>query len=295
MRQSLRLLLGCISVLFIVILTFFLVETLGVFKNYRFLDWVPILSCIVAYAIAGLITKRVNIKFLPVLLVSLYIYIVFSHEDLIWVLLISAIGTLLIIRTEFLSRVYRVSISCILVLIFSFYLFSQPLVVLDYEWVNRDGIKIKKIKGEVELWNFGNSNERLPKFEFADVSDNKAFLDEFAHKNMIITYWATWCKPCLEDKPALEKIKADFKDRDDIVFVDVSIDSEKEKWKHYINKTQPTGIQLYSLENQKKIFSTFGCSGIPFTVVVHSSGKFKASNFYRPGVTDFIKELETLN
>lgn len=46
---------------------------------------------------------------------------------------------------------------------------------------------------------------------------------------LFVDFWASWCAPCREAFPELEKIKLDYKDKK-IVFINISIDSEWDKW-----------------------------------------------------------------
>ena len=55
----------------------------------------------------------------------------------------------------------------------------------------------------------GLLNQRLHR-----VSGSETSLSEFQHKILFVNYWATWCAPCVEEMPAIEKLAEHFRDAD---------------------------------------------------------------------------------
>lgn len=53
----------------------------------------------------------------------------------------------------------------------------------------------------------------LPEFNLTDTSGKVWNTDAFQGKLVLLDYWATWCKPCLELKPKLDKIRNTYKDQ----------------------------------------------------------------------------------
>jgi len=44
-----------------------------------------------------------------------------------------------------------------------------------------------------------------PKFKLADLEGGQVALSDYAGKPLIVNFWATWCIPCIEEMPELEK------------------------------------------------------------------------------------------
>jgi thiol-disulfide isomerase/thioredoxin len=64
----------------------------------------------------------------------------------------------------------------------------------------------------------------LPAFELSDLSGKTWRLKELAGKAVLINEWATWCGPCNEELPKLQKLYEQVKDRSDIQILTFNID-----------------------------------------------------------------------
>jgi thiol-disulfide isomerase/thioredoxin len=58
-----------------------------------------------------------------------------------------------------------------------------------------------------------------------DVVDTKSFTNE--GKPYLITFWATWCKPCIEEHAMLAELYADWQKETGIKIFSVSIDDSR--------------------------------------------------------------------
>lgn len=50
-----------------------------------------------------------------------------------------------------------------------------------------------------------------PSFTLESVNGGKRSLHEFKGKVVLINFWATWCGPCREEIPALEKLEKKYR------------------------------------------------------------------------------------
>ena len=48
---------------------------------------------------------------------------------------------------------------------------------------------------------------RCPPLRFLDMQGNEAGLDAFAGKVVVLNLWATWCAPCREEMPSLDRLR----------------------------------------------------------------------------------------
>lgn len=289
-----RLTIATLSILVIIFSILYLISEVIRIDHVTILDWVPIFTCLTAYLTAGLITNKIPAKFIPILFIPLYFFVLMGFGDLFVILILFAIGTLLITRKK-IKNLHRIFILTPMLIWFLFCLFSEPLVINKYDLIEVNGQKIEAHTGQIVIWNFHDNNQqKLPDLNLLDEMNTKISLTQYKGKKIFITFWATWCGPCVADKPQLEVIKSTLKEHPEIIFIDISLDEDFERWKAYIDNKKPQGIQLVINENPRTIYKKFKCTGIPFGVIVDFNGNFVASNQFRPQGINIIETMKEL-
>lgn len=61
---------------------------------------------------------------------------------------------------------------------------------------------------------------------YEDLEGNQVALEGFKGKRLVLNYWATWCKPCIEEMPAMARAQELLKN-DNYVFLFASDQSAK--------------------------------------------------------------------
>jgi peroxiredoxin len=46
-----------------------------------------------------------------------------------------------------------------------------------------------------------------PKSTYEDIAGNPIELSDYKGKKVFLNYWATWCRPCIEEMPAIERLQ----------------------------------------------------------------------------------------
>ncbi|MEK6692755.1 MAG: TlpA disulfide reductase family protein [Nitrospirota bacterium] len=62
-----------------------------------------------------------------------------------------------------------------------------------------------------------------PDFNLYNLDGRKVSLKEYHGKVVFLHFWATWCKPCKEEMPTIEKMYREFNDKK-LIVLSVSID-----------------------------------------------------------------------
>lgn len=100
--------------------------------------------------------------------------------------------------------------------------------------------------------------------------DGKNFnLSDYKGKPVLINFFASWCLPCREEMPVLEKIVREYKPKG-VIFLGIAVDDTEEKMKDFIAKygvTFPVG-----LDKTAAIQKSFGLYGIPTTYFIDKQG-----------------------
>lgn len=67
--------------------------------------------------------------------------------------------------------------------------------------------KIAELKEEVSK---NEANLRVPSYSFEELS---ALLTKDNDTTYVVNFWATWCRPCIKELPAFEKLNADYSEK----------------------------------------------------------------------------------
>ena len=57
-----------------------------------------------------------------------------------------------------------------------------------------------------------------PTFTFPGLDGKKVSLNDFKGKVVFVNIWATWCPPCREEMPSMEKLYQELKGKDLVTF-----------------------------------------------------------------------------
>ena len=124
---------------------------------------------------------------------------------------------------------------------------------------------------------------------WTDVKGNKSKLSDLYGKVIYLDVWATWCGPCCEEIPYMEKLAEHFKNDSRVELVSVSVDSRQKDWLAKLEKDKPQWKQFLC----KNFCELYNINGIPRFIMINKEGKIITVNAPRPsdpGIIEFISE-----
>ena len=92
-------------------------------------------------------------------------------------------------------------------------------------------------------------------------------------KVVMVNFWATWCPPCLEEMPAMERLYRKHKDAG-FTLVAVSVDTDPKKVKPFLSEhslTMPIGI-----DPKMELANTYGVRALPSSFLLGRDGNLAA-------------------
>ncbi len=107
-----------------------------------------------------------------------------------------------------------------------------------------------------------------PNFALNDVEGNRVELVDLRGKVVIINFWATWCGPCKQEFPELQKASAT--QGADVVVLALDQAESAEKVARFRDQFGATFTIL--LDDRSHVFDSYGLSGIPDTIFIDREG-----------------------
>ena len=103
-------------------------------------------------------------------------------------------------------------------------------------------------------------------FALKDIEGRQVRLSDFKGKTVVLTFWATWCPPCKEELPALQKI---FEERKDVAVLAVD-DEDKATVRDFLKDKQYSFTVL--LDRKRTLLKRFGVHFVPTVFVINDQG-----------------------
>ena len=110
-----------------------------------------------------------------------------------------------------------------------------------------------------------------PTLTLSDLSGNTADLSDFRGKLVVVNLWATWCAPCLEEMPSLERLQTRLRER--IAVLAVSEDRGGSKAvEPFVAKLGLKSVKTY-LDPKSAVGHAFDVQGLPTSFLIDRDGK----------------------
>ena len=110
-----------------------------------------------------------------------------------------------------------------------------------------------------------------PDFTLTDLEGRPAQLREFRGKLVLLNFWATWCAPCLQEMPSMERLYQTFK-QTDFVLLAVSMDRQGvEVARSFVEHLKLTFPVL--LDRTSEVGHQYGVRGLPTTYLIDPDGR----------------------
>jgi thiol-disulfide isomerase/thioredoxin len=114
----------------------------------------------------------------------------------------------------------------------------------------------------------------LPSFSLTDLAGKTWNLADLKGVATLVNVWATWCGPCREEHPELEKLYEKVKGRKDIAVLSVSVDEEAGLVAPYMAEHKYTFPVLLGKDLVDAVMGSDGF-GIPQNWLISPAGKLE--------------------
>ncbi len=105
---------------------------------------------------------------------------------------------------------------------------------------------------------------RLP-----DLEGRVRSLDEFRGKVVLVSFWASWCSPCLEEMPSIQRLAAELRDKPFVV-IGVNVGEGRPRVRTMVRRL---GIEFpVLLDQDSAVFERWGALILPTTYVLDTEG-----------------------
>ncbi len=128
--------------------------------------------------------------------------------------------------------------------------------------------------GLPQSWSMGS---RVPavgtpadEFRLTDLDGKAHSLSQYRGKVVLVNFWATWCKPCTTEMPAMQASFDKLRDKGFVVLAINELEDDA-KVREHIKQYGHTFPVLMDRDN--KVANQFGVFGLPVSVFIDQQGR----------------------
>lgn len=125
------------------------------------------------------------------------------------------------------------------------------------------------------------TDTQAPDFTLRSNQDSNLRLADMRGEVVMINFWATWCGPCRQEMPLLEKLYTKYQPAGFRVLA-INIEKDSEKADQFIEDIGVTYPVLY--DNESIVSKLYEVEAMPSTIFIDREGRFRyLHRGYKPG------------
>ena len=114
--------------------------------------------------------------------------------------------------------------------------------------------------------------KKLEEINFQNIGNETINLNKFKNSLIVINFWATWCAPCKEEMPSLNRLQVNpIFDSLKVIPINVGRD-QIEKSENFYKELKINNLKIY-FDKDVELAKKFLLRGLPTTVFVNKQGE----------------------
>lgn len=113
---------------------------------------------------------------------------------------------------------------------------------------------------------------KAPDFTLTDIQGNTHTLSDHLGEVVIVNFWATWCRPCREEMPSMQRAWEEINDQNGEILA-VNWNDREESVNKFLESI-PVKVEFpILLGGNDKMISEWSVKGLPTTFIVDPEGR----------------------
>jgi thiol-disulfide isomerase/thioredoxin len=132
-----------------------------------------------------------------------------------------------------------------------------------------------------------------PAFRLDSMAGKPISLDQYKGQVVMINFWASWCGPCRQEMPILEKLQAKYKPMG-FAMIGVNVEPDSSLAANWLKATPVTFPILF--DTKSEVSKLYSVAGMPTTVIIDRKGNLRwLHRGYKPGdENEYLDQIRAL-
>ncbi len=170
-----------------------------------------------------------------------------------------------------------------------------PFVTAYYERFKKMSVVDSYLNAVDDVYNRAvafSDKQTAPNFALQNIEGDTISLETLKGKLVYISFWASWCQPCLKEQQESLSNRVELRDKD-IVFLYISIDEKQTDWKRFVENHPNYGINVWATSRQNDLTRSYNVISLPHYFLLDKQGRF-ITQFKKASDPDFIFDIRRL-
>jgi thiol-disulfide isomerase/thioredoxin len=124
---------------------------------------------------------------------------------------------------------------------------------------------LKVLEGRIHT----SKNQQAPTFTAIDTRGKTISLSKYHGKYVILNFWASWCSPCIDEIPALKRIRDSYPE-DRLEIISITYDQDTMAFSRAVKKYKMNWIHIFGDED---LIKKYGDQAVPMVYLLDDTGK----------------------
>ncbi|MEJ8757511.1 TlpA disulfide reductase family protein [Pontibacter sp. H259] len=129
-----------------------------------------------------------------------------------------------------------------------------------------------------------------PNFKLKSIDDKEVALSDFKGKVVYLNFWQAGCGLCLIELPHLQELTKQLQSKN-VVFVNVGLDEDEEKWRKTVTTKQLLGTHLYLKGMDAELVKKYDLKEVPAYFLIDEEGRFLTVKARRPNDREAANDI----
>lgn len=126
-------------------------------------------------------------------------------------------------------------------------------------------------RGEMHRFTQIDDAPAQPNVAYSDAGGGEVRLSDYRGQVILVNFWATWCGPCVEEMPALDRLQGDL-GGEDFQVVTVSLDRSMDEVLEFFERMELENLPIIHDTNLAS-FSQIRTPGLPTSILYDRQGR----------------------